>query len=104
MNVYASWIRDYMTGKDRVFRVQPSPVDLGIPTINLREFRYHLEQSVRTNESGTYGYRLKPIERAFPEDPARHVEERWKQLLEQHAPANRLSAELRQLLGTRNLT
>lgn len=104
MNVYASWIRDYMAGRKEVFRVNPSPVDLGMDSFNLHEFRLHLEKTITAKGSENYGVSLKQAERVFPEHASRRLEKRWKQLLEKQSSPSELTVELRQLMGTRRLT
>lgn len=103
MNVYASWIRDYMTGRDGVFRVNPSPVDLGMASLSLHEFRLHLEQTITAKGNVNYGASLKQVELGYPEHASRRLMERWRQLLDEPSPQSELSVELRQLMGTRSL-
>ncbi len=104
LNVYASWIRDYVAGKEAVFRVNASPVDLGMVRLNVREFRLHLEQSAGATCDAAYTASLQQANRLFPEHASRRLLERWKELLNEHSPSSELSLELRQLLGTRGLT
>ena len=99
LNVYAAWIKDFVKNRSAMYRVNASPVDLGMMDISSETFESMLrEKSDELREILPYSSGL--VSQSFPGGPqqAMEIRERWNRMRGIPHTDSDLARELHELL------